>query len=217
MVKASQYTSGGTKGADVKLPKQFEGDVNLPLLAQAIRVYESNSHTGKSRVKTRGEVSLTKAKWYRQKGTGRARHGAKSAPIFVGGGKAHGPKGKKRELKLSKKMKVRALNSALSMKAKNDQVVVVSSPSKLKKTKEAQKLVDKIAKDKAKDLKNPKFTFVLSEKGMSAKLAIRNLAKAEVYEARNMNAYIAYFGGVLIFDKDALNTKTQKPHKSTKK
>src|SRR5690554_4960009 len=84
----------------------FGQKANPTLLAQAVRVYLSNLRQGTSKVKTRSEVSRTRAKWYRQKGTGNARHGARSAPIFVGGGVAHGPNGQQNWTKsLSRKMK----------------------------------------------------------------------------------------------------------------
>jgi large subunit ribosomal protein L4 len=62
------------------------------LLAQAIRVYRSNLRQGTSYTKTRSEVKRTKTKWYKQKGTGNARHGARTPNIFVGGGVSHGPR-----------------------------------------------------------------------------------------------------------------------------
>ena len=83
----------GKKAGTVRVPKKIFGSkVNKPLLAQAVRVYLASRRKGSASTKTRGEISMTTAKWYRQKGTGRARHGAKSAPIFVHGGVAHGPK-----------------------------------------------------------------------------------------------------------------------------
>ncbi len=93
------------------------GKPNAALLAQALRIYESNTHQKPSRVKTRGEVQGSTRKIYRQKGTGNARHGAKYAPIFVGGGIAHGPTGVRPvNLALPKRMRRRALASALLVK-----------------------------------------------------------------------------------------------------
>jgi large subunit ribosomal protein L4 len=63
------------------------------LLAQAVRVYLSNQRQGTSKVKTRADINRTKKKWYKQKGTGGARHGARTPSIFVGGAVAHGPTG----------------------------------------------------------------------------------------------------------------------------
>ena len=82
----------GDQVGTVELPAEiFEVEVNTGLMHQAYVRQMANARLGTHKVKSRGEVDLTKAKWYRQKGTGRARHGARSAPIFVGGGVAHGP------------------------------------------------------------------------------------------------------------------------------
>src|SRR5260221_12210434 len=71
----------------------FGAPVNNGVIAQAVRVYLSNQRQGTSKVKTRGEISRTKKKWFKQKGTGNARHGARTPSLFVGGGVAHGPSG----------------------------------------------------------------------------------------------------------------------------
>src|SRR5579884_516617 len=82
----------GKSAGNITLPKEiFGAKVNPQLMSQAVRVYLANQRQGNAATKTRGEINMTTAKWYRQKGTGRARHGAKSAPIFVKGGVAHGP------------------------------------------------------------------------------------------------------------------------------
>src|SRR5471030_1547190 len=93
----------------------FAAVINPELIAQAVRVYMSNQRQGSSKVKTRAEVARTKKKWFKQKGTGNARHGARTPNIFVGGGVAHGPNGMQNwSLKLSATMKKAALISALS-------------------------------------------------------------------------------------------------------
>ena len=91
MLKTKTYSLKGTKLKETSLPKEFGQKENLPLLAQAVRVYEERSHIGFAKTKTRAEVNRTTKKVYKQKGTGGARHGARSAPIYVGGGTAHGP------------------------------------------------------------------------------------------------------------------------------
>lgn len=133
MIKLNVYSQNGTKKTSINMPKDLIEKENRTLLAQAIRVYESGKHPGLSKVKTRGEVRASKRKIYRQKGTGQARHGAKSAPIFVGGGKAHGPKGVKRVLSLPRKMRQKALKIALSMKAGEKRLVVIDGVGSLKK------------------------------------------------------------------------------------
>ena len=112
-VSVPMYDNKGAKSGTFALPKEiFGAKVNDDLMAQAVRVYLANQRQGNAHTKSRGEINLTTGKWYRQKGTGRARHGAKSAPIFVGGGVAHGPRKKDYTLSLSKNMKKAAVKSA---------------------------------------------------------------------------------------------------------
>ncbi|MEJ2348052.1 MAG: 50S ribosomal protein L4 [Patescibacteria group bacterium] len=207
MAKVNAYSAKGIKKQDINLPKDFIEKENPTLLAQAIRVYEARNHFGLSKVKTRGEVDASTRKIYRQKGTGRARHGALSAPIFVGGGKAHGPKGVKRELSFPKKMRQKALKVALGLKAKNDDLVVVDSLSSLKKTKEAQALVNKVLKSNKKE---GKVTFILSEKSLPAVRVIRNLKDVNVVPFKNLNTYQVFYGGLLLLDKEVFAKKETK-------
>jgi len=206
MTKLDVFSAKGVKKQAVNLPKDFIEKENPALLAQAIRVYEGRRHPGLSKIKTRGEVVASKRKIYRQKGTGRARHGALSAPIFVGGGKAHGPKGVKRKLELPKKMRRKAVGIALGLKVKSGDLLVVDGLSSLKKTKEAQKLVDKILTNRKKE---DRVSFLLSEKSFSAIRAIRNLPNAEAVSFHNLNAHQVFYGGILILDKEILIPKTK--------
>src|SRR4030043_754050 len=123
MNKIEVYTIDANKKADISTPSNFKEKVNLSLLSQAIRVYGDRKHPGLNRAKTRSEVRGSTRKIYRQKGTGFARHGAKSAPIFVGGGIAHGPKGIKRILTLPSKMKKQALGLAFSSKLESGDII----------------------------------------------------------------------------------------------
>ncbi|TSC86797.1 MAG: large subunit ribosomal protein L4 [Microgenomates group bacterium Gr01-1014_16] len=108
------------------LPKGlFDVKVSPALLAQAVRVYLFNQRKANAKTKTRSEVAKTTAKMYKQKGTGRARHGAYSAPTFVGGGVSHGPTGGQNyKLILPRKMRRLALLGALTEKAKEKKVEV---------------------------------------------------------------------------------------------
>lgn len=197
-MKATIYSAKGVKTGQATLPKEFGGEVNMSLLAQAIRVYSERSHTGLAKAQTRAEVNRTKKKLYKQKGTGGARHGSRRAPIFVGGGVAHGPRPIRRELTLPLKMKKKALAISLSLKSKNNEIVVVSGLDKIKKTKEIQELLGKLAKD----LKGTKrFTFVLSESSLGANRVLRNIKNVSVIQYKNMNAHSIFFGGILILDR----------------
>ena len=215
-MKINAYTHKGVKkSTGFSLPKEYVEKENPALLAQAIRVYEDNKHPGLSKTKTRGEISLTKRKAHRQKGTGMARHGAKSAPIYVGGSKAHGPKGIKRKLTLPKKIKKKALHTAITLKVNGSEMVVVSGIGNLTKTKEATALIRKIAEKEDNAGENGKFTFVLSENNKSVVLALRNVPNIATVPFRNLNVYGIYFGGMIvldsvIFDKKTVTTQVQK-------
>lgn len=103
----------------------FGIEPNVPVMHQALVRQMANRRLGTHDTKTRGEVNRTKAKWYRQKGTGRARHGSRNAPIFVGGGIAHGPTPRSYGQRMPRKMRRLALRSALSAKAAAEQIVVL--------------------------------------------------------------------------------------------
>lgn len=206
-MKLNVYSVKGVKKTSVNLPKNFQEKENLVLLAQALRVYEAGRHPGLSKTKSRGEVTASKRKIYRQKGTGRARHGAKSAPIFVGGGVTHGPRGVKRKLDLPKKVRRKALKIALTLKSKDGQLLVIDGLSKLKKTKEAADLLDKITRKEIKVGKNGRFTFALSDENKKAILPLRNIKNVNITKFSDLNAYLVYYGGTLMLDSDALNRK----------
>ncbi len=205
MLKVNSYSTKGAKLAAVVLPKEFEVKPNLNLLAQAIRVYEDRQHPRHASTKTRGEINRTTKKWYKQKGTGGARHGARSAPIFVGGGISHGPQPVKRELTLSQGIKQKSLRVALSIRAKEGKVVVVSGLSGIKKTKEAQALVDKVIKDGSR-----RVTFVLADTLKDMPKSFRNIKNSKVLPFRSLNAYEIFFGGMIILDKQSLASFTGK-------
>lgn len=118
----------GNQVKTIDLPADIFGvEVNTGLMHQAYVRQMANARQGTHKTKTRSEIRMTKAKWYRQKGTGRARHGAKSAPIFVGGGVAHGPRPRKYTKDMPKKMRRQAIRSTLSALARDDQLVFVDA------------------------------------------------------------------------------------------
>jgi large subunit ribosomal protein L4 len=118
----------GKQVKKIDLPADiFEAEVNTGLMHQAYVRQMANARLGTHKTKTRGEIRLSTAKIYRQKGTGRARHGSKRAPIFVGGGVAHGPRPRKYTKSMPKKMRRQAIRSALSALARDDQLVFVDT------------------------------------------------------------------------------------------
>ena len=205
MKKINLYKISGSLEGKINIPSEYYLEEENPeLLAQAIHVYRSRLHTGSSRTKTRSEISRTKQKWFRQKGTGRARHGSRSASIFVGGFKAHGPKGIDRVLTLPQKMKQKALRIAFYLKLKDEKVFGISDFSRLKKTSEMSNLVTKLLKN---EKKKGRVSVILSEKNTEKRKFMKNLLGVSVLNARTLNAYDIFFAGNIFFDADMIIKK----------
>lgn len=198
-MKLTAYTKTGNKSQrPLTVSDQvFKAKVNRQLLAQAIRVYLANQRQGTSKTKRRSEVKRTKKKWYQQKGTGRARHGSRNAPIFVGGGIAHGPTGQQNwKLSLSQRLKHQALISALSTQLNH--VMAWDGLNDLSgKTKEAARMVDQLTNDKDQVL------VVLAEMRPETLRSLRNIERVKVVKAERLNAYEVARVDKLIFTKDA--------------
>jgi large subunit ribosomal protein L4 len=117
----------GAKSQDVELPAEiFGAPVNVPLMHQVVVAQEAAARQGTHATKTRGAVRGGGRKPYRQKGTGRARQGSVRAPQYAGGGTVHGPQPRSYVQRTPKKMKVAALRGALSDRASNGRIAVVS-------------------------------------------------------------------------------------------
>src|SRR5258706_11207290 len=117
----------GDEVSNVELPAEiFEAKINVGLMHQYVVMQQANARLGTHKTKGRGEINRTHAKWYRQKGTGRARHGSRGAPLFVGGGRAHGPIPHKYTKHMPQKMRHAALRSALSALALDGQLLILT-------------------------------------------------------------------------------------------
>ncbi|MBX4205622.1 50S ribosomal protein L4 [Candidatus Microgenomates bacterium] len=209
MLKLDTYTLKGTKVANsLVLPKEIEEKENLALLAQAMHVYRDRSHIGHAKAKTRAEIARTTKKVYKQKGTGGARHGSRRAPIYVGGGVAHGPKLIEKSLSLTSKMKKKALNIALSLKVKNDQVIAVDDLKTIKKTKDVASLIKKLG------LK-AKLVIVLSKDNSEKIKFMKNLKDVKIVSFSALNAYDIVTANKVIIDADSF-AKTKEVKKETK-
>ena len=199
VLSAPVYSLSGRAAGNIVLPKEVFGQkINQNLLAQAVRVYQTSKKTHPGNTKTRGEVQGSSAKIFRQKGTGRARHGSVRAPIFVGGGIVFGPKPRKVILELPKKMRNKALIYALSQKAKDKDIVGLSGIEKASgKTKEIANLVDK--------LKVKSALFVTGEKLDNAVRGVRNIPGMSITPANQLNAYDVLKYKSLLITKDAID------------
>lgn len=103
----------------------FGIEPNTVVMHQALVRQQANGRLGTHKTKSRGEVRGTTAKWYRQKGTGRARHGDRKANIFVGGGQVHKPRPRSYAKQMPRKMRRLALRSALSAKVAAEEIIVL--------------------------------------------------------------------------------------------
>lgn len=191
-IKANIFSSKGRKlKKKVSLPEEiFKVKPNKKLVAQAVRVYLANQRQGTASTKSRSEVRGSRRKIWRQKGTGRARHGDRYAPIFVGGGIAHGPKPRDFSLKMPQKMKRKALFGVLSFKLNQGDLLIVKNLKKIKpRTKEMLAVMKNLKlKTKNQKLKN-RTLLVIPKKIEKIILAGRNLKNLEICSAQLLNSY----------------------------
>jgi large subunit ribosomal protein L4 len=188
---------------EIELPAEvFEAPVNVGLMHQAYVRQMANARLGTHKAKTRGEVNRTKAKWYRQKGTGRARHGSRNAPIFVGGGVAHGPRPRKYTKKMPRQMRQAALRSALSAKAAENGIVIVDNLDiDTPKTREMADVLYALVGDESA-------LVLLAEANENVQLSIRNLPDARYLRAMYLNIRDLLKYDKVIVPLDALETIT---------
>lgn len=193
----------GKEKSTTPLPKEiFSVKVSPKLLATYVRVYLINQRQGTASAKTRGQVTGSTRKIYKQKGTGRARHGDIKAPIFVGGGVVGGPIPKKYSSSLNKKQKRTALMGALTLKLTQGDVVGLSNNFlKMKaKTKEFTGFLKNTGlNDKTALVVLPKL-----EKN-NLVLASRNIPQITLADAKSLNAYEVLKNKKLLLIEDAVS------------
>lgn len=184
--------------------KIFNAKINEVLMNQAVRVYLSNQRLASARTKDRNDINVTHAKVWRQKGTGRARHGSRNAPVFVGGSKTHGPSGFQTfSKKMPQKMKQLSLFSALTVKFKDKQILVIDG---LEKIKPSTKAFDKIFHALVKQPQ--KLLLLIDTPQANLKKGTDNLSYLQLDLAASLNTYQVLNSQSLIFTKSALKTFT---------
>ncbi len=196
-ISVSMLGTDGKAGSKVTLPGElFGSEVNKNLLAQSVRVYLANQREGGAHAKTRGLVEGSTRKIYKQKGTGKARHGSIRAPIFVGGGVVFGPVQRDFHLKLSKSMRRGALVSALSAK-RADTLVMDGLEDLEPKTKN---IVAALTAAGATD----KVLLVISKDSASLARAARNISFVTLQNAKDLHPYVLITHKKIVFTKKAL-------------
>ena len=166
-----------------------------------VKQYMANQRQGNAKSKERSEISGSTRKLGRQKGGGGARHGDINSPLLIGGGRVFGPKPRDYSFKLNKKVKQLARKSALSYKAQENAIVVVEDF-----TLEAPKTKEFVAIAKNLKVDGKKMLCVLPENNKNVYLSARNLQRAEVIEAKNVNTYKVLNADVLVITENSLKT-----------
>lgn len=196
------FDINGKEKGTLDLPKAiFSVKANNQLIAQAVRVYQSNQRQGTASTKTRGEVIGSTRKIYRQKGTGRARHGSIKAPIFVGGGIVGGPRPKDFTLKINKKQKTKAFFGVLSLKLKEKGIIGIDDKALdiEPKTKLIAAFIKKL------ELNDKKIIFVLPKIiKNNFILAGRNIEKLNFEDAKTLNLFQVLNNSKIIFFESAM-------------
>lgn len=188
----------------------FASEVNENLLYEVVKAQLASKRQGSANSKGRAEVRGSTRKLYKQKGTGRARHGSIRAPIFVGGGKAHGPKPRQYQYRPNKKTRMGALRSALSHKFHEGRLIVLD-----------QIAIEEI---KTKAVAGILFNFGISTSSLivdgvenrKLSLSTRNLAKHQFLPPEGVNVYDLLRYDYLVVTRDAVDALTTRCRRTSK-
>lgn len=201
-MKLEVYKTDGTKsGETVDLSKDiFEIEPNDHVIYLAVKTYLANQRQGTHKAKERGEVNGGGKKPWKQKGRGGARAGTTRSPLWVGGGSIFGPKPHSYRKKINKKVNALARKSALSYKAKANQIVVVEDFNfDAPKTKNFIDILSKL------QLKGKKALLLTNGTQENVYKSGRNIEKVNVLEANKASAYDLLNNQVLVLQKSAVN------------
>ena len=192
-------TSGNTT-KEVTLPEKiFAYPVKEHLLYEAAINHQANLRQGNASTKTRGEVTGSTRKPWRQKGTGRARAGSIRSPLWRKGGTVFGPTPKDYSYDLPKAMKVNALKSALSLKNKENRILILDSLALTEpKTREARKVIRTLNLDSA--------LFVDSHTNTNLFLAMRNIPRVKVVDPQVVSVFDVLKHNWLVITEPAIQS-----------
>jgi len=201
MIQATLYAKTGKEKKEIPLSQEiFGAPVNQRLLTLVERGYSASLRRGTASTKTRGEVRGGGKKPWRQKGTGRARHGSSRSPIWRGGGVVFGPRPRDYSVPLPEGMRQKALISALSLRAKEKNILLLEDTRlPAPKTKEFVKILTALPLEKKRTL------CVVKEMNPVLKRATHNLSGIlRVAPARDLNAYQVLHWPKLLIEEEAL-------------
>jgi large subunit ribosomal protein L4 len=199
--------AGKTEGT-VTLPAEiFDVQVNVPLIHQVVVAQLAAKRAGTADTKDRGEVRGSGKKPFKQKGTGRARQGSVRAPHMKGGGVVHGPTPRKYDQRTPKKMKAQALKGALSDRARDGRVHIITSfiEGDVPSTKTAIQIVNSV-------VKGSKVLAVVNRGEDNAALSLRNAQAIHVIFVDQLNSYDVLIADDVVFTKAAFDTFVSQPN-----
>lgn len=213
------YNQDGKATGKITLSKDVFGvPWNADLVHEVVRLMNSNSRDAIAHTKMRGEVRGGGKKPWKQKGTGRARHGSSRSPIWVGGGVAHGPRNDKNfNRKINKKARTKALYSILSRKFKDGEILFVDSLDiKTAKTKDAKKIISSLAGikgyEKLANKANNAAMIAFDKKTEALTKSFRNFGNISIEEFRNINpvSVLAHTYLIVTNPEESLKKLTEK-------
>ena len=199
-MKIDKYNIDGKKESLEVMDKIFSSKINKQLISNVLYKANSNYKGRKAKTKQKNEIIGSTSKIYAQKGTGNARHASRKAPIFVGGGVAHGPKGesKYKKRKINKSEKKLSISSLISEKNKMKNLIIFNDfNSKISKTKEMNNILIKF------EAKN---CLVILDKSSKEKIfkSIRNIPNVKVTDVNHFSAFDIVKYKKLIFTESAV-------------
>jgi large subunit ribosomal protein L4 len=193
-MKAQVFSQEGKATGDIMLPETVFGVAwNADLVHEVVVGMQANARTSTAHTKDRSEVRGGGKKPWRQKGTGRARHGSRRSPIWTGGGVTFGPRNEKDySVKLNKKVRAKALAAVLSKKVADNEIVFVDSLSfDAPKTKDAKAIFTAVATGSGYEgmasKRNNAALVVLPARNEAAEKSFRNFGNVEVAQAKDIN------------------------------
>jgi len=192
---------GGKTTGTVDLPAEiFDVTANIALMHQVVTAQLAAARQGTHSTKTRGEVRGGGRKPYRQKGTGRARQGSTRAPQFAGGGVVHGPQPRDYSQRTPKKMKAAALRGALSDRARNERIHVITElvAGQTPSTQTAKSFLAELSERR-------KFLLVIGREDLAGWKSVRNLKNVHPIAPDQLNTYDVLDSDEIVFSVEALN------------
>lgn len=196
-MNATVYNREGKKAGDVKLPEEVFGlPWNADLVHQVVVSQQGNQRQSIAHTKDRSEVRGGGRKPWRQKGTGRARHGSRRSPIWRTGGVTFGPRNEEIfERKINRKMKAKALNTILSAKMRDNEILFIDDLGlEEPKTQVAAKILDSLSKaghERINFKRGRRVLIAVPEKNDAVLKSFQNLGGADVLEVRNLSPLAA--------------------------